>query len=168
MEQVQQLVGLAPWTFIFTILNLWLTIYVVKRFFFKPIQVMLEKRQALADARIRDAETAKTEAFAMKSEYESNMRQAKEKAHEIVGAAKRTASMQSEEMIREAAAQVRAMKAKAEKDIVQEQRKAVNEIKNEIGGMVMEIAEKVIEREISKADHEKLIYEFIANVGGEK
>ncbi len=43
--------------------------------------------------------------------------------------------------------------------------KAVNEVKNEIGGMAMEIAGKVIEREIKEEDHAKLIDEFIANVG---
>ena len=32
------------------------------------------------------------------------------------------------------------MKEKAESDIAQEKRKAVNEVKNEIGGMAMEIA----------------------------
>ena len=41
----------------------------------------------------------------------------------------------------------------------------VNEIKDEIGGMAMEIAGKVIEREISEEDHAKLIDDFIANVG---
>ena len=70
-------------------------------------------------------------------------------------------------MLKEASEQVTAMKAKAENDIAQEKRKAVNEIKDEIGGIAMEIAGKVIEREISEEDHAKLIEEFIANVGEE-
>ena len=70
-----------------------------------------------------------------------------------------------EELLKEAASQAAAMKAKAESDIAQEKRKAVNEIKDEIGGMAMEIAGKVIEREISEEDHAKLIDDFIANVG---
>ena len=40
-----------------------------------------------------------------------------------------------------------------------------NEIKDEIGGLAMDIAGKVIEREICENDHTKLINEFIANVG---
>ena len=48
------------------------------------------------------------------------------------------------------------MKEKAEKDIAQEKRKAVNEIKGEIGGMAVEIAGKVIEREINEEDHTEL------------
>jgi len=139
--------------------------YLIKRFLFKPINAMLEKRQAMADAEIQDAIKAKDEAQAMKTEYEQNMKEARDKANEIMTTAQKTATAQSEEMIKEATQQAAAIKAKAESDIVQERRKAVNEIKDEIGGMAMEIAGKVIEREINEADHTKLIDDFIANVG---
>ena len=163
--QVQELVGIVPWTFIAQICNLFLQVYLIKRFLFKPINAMLEKRRAMADAEIQDAVKAKEEAIAMKSEYEQNMLEAKNKANEIVTNAQKTAAIQSEEMLKEASQQAAAMKAKAESDIAQEKRKAVNELKNEIGGMAMEIAGKVIEREINEEDHAKLIDEFIANVG---
>lgn len=165
MQQVQDLVTLVPWTFVATICNLFLQIYLIKRFLFKPVNEMLEKRRSMADAQIQDAIRAKDEAQAMKAEYEQNMADAKNKANEILTSAQKTASVQSEEMLKEAAAQAAAIKAKAEKDIAQEKRKAVNEIKDEIGGMAMDIAGKVIEREISEEDHKKLIDEFIANVG---
>ena len=54
---------------------------------------------------------------------------------------------------------------KAEADIAQERKKAVNEVKDEIGGIAMEIASKVVEREIREEDHKDLIDEFIKNVG---
>ena len=157
--QVQELVGIVPWNFIATICNLFIQVYLIKRFLFKPINEMLEKRKAKADAQIQDAVKAKEEAQAMKAEYEKNMQEAKNRANDIVMTAQR------EEMLKEASRQVTAMKEKAEKDIAQEKRKAVNEIKGEIGGMAVEIAGKVIEREISEEDHAKLIDEFIENVG---
>ena len=129
------------------------------------VNEMLQKRRAMADAEIQDATKAKEEALAMKTEYEQNMQQAKAKASDIVTEAQRTASLQSEEILKSAAQEARAMKEKAESDIAQEKRKAVNEVKNEIGGMAMEIAGKVIEREIKEEDHAKLIDEFISNVG---
>ena len=162
---VQALVGIVPWTFIAQICNLFIQVYLIKRFLFKPINAMLEKRKALADAQIQDAAKANEEAQAMKQEYEQNMEDAKARANEIVMQAQRTATIQSEEMLKEAGRQAAAMKEKAEADIAQERRKAVNDIKDEIGGMAMEIAGKVIEREISEEDHAKLIEEFIANVG---
>lgn len=162
---VQELVGIVPWTFVAMICNLFIQAYLIKRFLFKPVNEMLEKRRALADAEIRDAQKAKDEAEAIKSEYEQNMQDARIKANEILENAHKTASAQSEEMLKEASAQAAALKVKAENDIAQEKRKAVNEIKGEIGGIAMEIAGKVIEREISEEDHAKLIDEFIANVG---
>lgn len=167
MGESQALVTLIPWTFIAQILNLFIQVYLIKRFLFKPVNEMLAKRKALADAEISDATKAKEDAIAMKNEYEQNMQEARNKASEILTSAQKTATIQSEEIIKEATAQAAAMKAKAENDIAQEKRKAVNEIKDEIGGMAVEIAGKVIEREISEEDHTKLIDEFIANVGGE-
>ncbi|EJX01266.1 ATP synthase F0 subcomplex B subunit [gut metagenome] len=163
--EVQELVGIVPWTFIAQICNLFLQVYLIKRFLFKPINKILEKRRAMADAEIQDAVKAKEDAQAMKAEYEQNMLEAKNKANEILSSAQKTATLQSEELLKAASTQAAAMKAKAENDIAQEKRKAVNELKDEIGGMAMEIAGKVIEREISEEDHVKLIDEFIANVG---
>ena len=152
--QVQELVGIVPWNFVATICNLFIQVYLIKRFLFKPINEMLDKRRAKADAEIQDAVKAKEEAQAMKAEYEKNMQEARDKANDIVKTAQKTAAVQSE-----------AMKEKAENDIAQERRKAVNEIKGEIGGMAVEIAGKVIEREINEEDHTKLINDFIENVG---
>jgi len=157
--QVQELVGIVPWTFIAQICNLFIQMYLIKRFLFKPINEMLEKRRAAADAEITDAEAAKKEANAIKEEYEQNMQEAKEKANEILESARKTATLQSEKIVKEASEQAAALKNKAEKEI------AVNEVKGEIGGIAMDIAGKVIEREINEKDHEKLIDEFISNVG---
>ena len=58
-----------------------------------------------------------------------------------------------------------AIKAKAEADIAQDRKKALNEVKDEIGGLAMEIAGKVVSKEIREEDHKDLIDEFIQNVG---
>lgn len=163
--QVQDLVGIVPWTFIAQIANLFIQVLLIKRFLFKPVNEILKKRKEMADAEIQDAVKAKDEANAMKAEYEQNMQEAKNKANDVLMTAQKTAAIQSEEMLKEASAQVAAIKAKAEKDIAQEKRKAVNEIRSEIGDMAVEIAGKVIEREICEEDHEKLINDFISNVG---
>ena len=163
--QVQELVGIVPWNFIATICNLFIQVYLIKRFLFKPINEMLEKRKAKADAQIQDAVKADDTKKRINQMCEFIKQEAKEKANEILTTAQRTAALQSEEVLKEAASQAAALKSKAESDIAQEKRKAVNEIKDEIGGMAVEIAGKVIEREISEEDHTKLINDFIENVG---
>ena len=164
--KVQDLVTIVPWTFVAQILNLFLQAFLIKKFLFKPIREILDKRRAMADAQISDAEKAKAEALAMKEEYEQDMSQAKARANDIVSNAQKTAAAMSDDVIREANRQASAIKAKAESDIAQERKKAVNEIKDEIGSLAMDIAGKVIEREISEEDHRRLIDEYIEN-GGE-
>ena len=114
--QVQELVGIVPWTFIAQICNLFIQMYLIKRFLFKPINEMLEKRRAAADAEITDAEAAKKEANAIKEEYEQNMQEAKAKANEILESARKTATLQSEKIVKEASEQAAALKNKAEKE----------------------------------------------------
>ncbi len=162
----QDLVTIVPWTLIAQILNLFIQMLLIKKFLFKPVREILAKRQQKADADIREANEAKLEAANIKDTYEQNMKDAREKASELLASAQKTAAQQSEAIIKEASEQAVAIKAKAEADIAQERRKAVNEIKDEIGSMAMEIAGKVIEREIKEEDHAKLIDEFIENVGG--
>jgi len=165
--KIQDLVTIDPWVLLAQLLNLFIQVMLIKKFLFKPIREVLAKRKAMADAEIADATRAKEEAESLKSEYEASMKQARDKANDILATAQKSAAQQSEEIIREANAQAVSIKSKAERDIEQERRKAVNEIKDEIGDMAMEIAGKVIERELNANDHEKLIDEFINKVGEE-
>ena len=165
MELYQALITLDGWTFLAQICNLMIQLVIFKKFLLKPIKQVIADRKAKADSEITDAQKLRTEAEAMKAEYEQNLQNARTEANQIVAAAQKTAAARSEELLGEARAQAAALKQKAEADIAQERKKAVNEVKDEIGGIAMEIASKVVEREISEKDHKDLIDEFIKNVG---
>ena len=165
MELYQALITLDGWTFLAQICNLMIQLVIFKKLLLNPVKKVIAERKAKADSQIADAEKLRTEAEAMKAEYEQNLQNARTEANQIVAAAQKTATARSEELLGEARAQAAALKQKAEADIAQERKKAVNEVKDEIGGIAMEIASKVVEREISEKDHKDLIDEFIKNVG---
>ena len=165
MQLYQALITLDGWTFVAQICNLMIQLVIFKKLLLKPVKKVIAERKAKADSQIADAQKLRTEAEAMKAEYEQNLQNARTEANQIVAAAQKTATARSEELLGEARAQAAALKQKAEADIAQERKKAVNEVKDEIGGMAMEIASKVVEREIREADHKDLIDEFIKNVG---
>ena len=165
MELYQALITLDGWTFLAQICNLMIQLVIFKKFLLKPIKQVIADRKAKADSEIADAKKLREEAEAMKAEYEQNLQNARTEANQIVATAQKTATARSEEIVGEARAQAAALKQKAEADIAQERKKAVNEVKDEIGGIAMEIASKVVEREISEKDHKDLIDEFIKNVG---
>lgn len=165
MQLYQALITLDGWTFLAQICNLMIQLVIFKKLLLNPVKKVIAERKAKTDSQIADAEKLRTEAEAMKAEYEQNLQNARTEANQIVAAAQKTAAARSEELLGEARAQAAALKQKAEADIAQERKKAVNEVKDEIGGMAMEIASKVVEREIKEADHQDLIDEFIKNVG---
>ena len=165
MQLYQALITLDGWTFLAQVCNLMIQLVIFKKLLLNPVKKVIAERKAKADSQIADAEKLRTEAEAMKAEYEQNLQNARTEANQIVAAAQKTAVARSEALLGEARAQAAALKQKAEADIAQERKKAVNEVKDEIGGMAMEIASKVVEREIKETDHQDLIDEFIKNVG---
>lgn len=165
MEGFQSLVTIAPWTFIAQICNLFIQMWLIKKFLFDRVRKVLDEPQRLANAQLTDAEQAKADAEAMRAEYERHLVSAKEEAAGLVQKATRTAQLRGEEIVREAQAAATELKSKADADIAQQKKKAINEVKDEIGGIAMEIAAKVVEREINAQDHQDLIDEFIENVG---
>ena len=164
-KNTQELVTLVPWTFIAQIINLFIQMYLIKRFLFKPINNILEKRKELADKEIREAREAKEEADSLKDQYESSLTNAHAEAAQIVSEAQKEAQSKADAMVKEAQQEASDIKARAAADIEQEKKKAINEAKDEIGGLAMDIAGKVVEKEINEADHKKLIDDFISKVG---
>ena len=174
VKETQDLVTLVPWTFIIQIINLFIQVYLIKKFLFKPINDILEKRKNLADKTIREAREAQSEADSLKEQYESSLTNAHAEAAQIVSEAQKEALLRQAEgqaeakadtLVREAQEEAAGIKARAAADIEQEKKKAINEAKDEIGGLAMDIAGKVVEKEINEADHKKLIEDFINKVG---
>ena len=166
METIyQSLVAVNPVTLIAQICNLFIQLFVFKKFFWDKILGILDQRREAADKEITDAQKAHAEADAIKATYEQNMKEAKEKAEGILLNAQKTATVRSEEIISQAQAAAAQIKSKATSDIEMEKKKAINDAKNEISGLAMAIAGKVVERELNTADQADLIDRFIEELG---
>lgn len=167
MKEFQDLVTLAPWTFIFQICNLLILTAAVKHFLFKPVQNVLQKRKEQVEDTYANAEKAEGEALAMREECEKRLSGARDEASEIVKTATVRATARTEEMMTAARAEVAALKTKADAEIASERKKAAGELKNDISQMVLDIAGKVVEKEIDPSTHKDLIDDFISRVGDE-
>ena len=165
MDLYQSLVTVNPVTLIAQICNLFIQLFLAKKFFLDKVKAILDQRREAADREITDAQAAKAEAMTIKATYEENMRQAKAEATALLAQAQKTASARSEEIINQAQAQAVQLKEKAAADIAQEKKKALNDAKDEISGISMAIAEKVVERQLNDADQQKLIDQFINELG---
>lgn len=165
MEVYQALVAVEPFTLIVTILNLFLQMFLIKKFLLDKVMKVLDQRRAAADQEIFDAEAAKQEAMAIKTTYEENMLQAKAEAGQILANARKTADQRSEQIIRDAQNEAVQIKQKAAADIAQEKKKALNDAKDEISDIAMAIAGKVVGRNLDEKDQSALVDRFIEQLG---
>ena len=166
METIyQSLVAVNPLTLVAAILNLFLQLFIFKKFFYSKVMLILDQRREAADQQITDAQNAKAEAMAIKETYEKNMLEAKNQASTILERAQKTAALRGEEIIRQANEDAVAIREKASADIAQEKKKAINDAKDEISGLAMAIAGKVVGRELTAGDQSKLIDSFIDELG---
>ncbi len=161
----QSLVAVEPLTLIATICNLFVQMFIVKKFFLDKILAVLDQRREAADKQINDAQAARQEALDIKKTYEQNMLQASQQASEILASAQKSAAERSEKIIGQAQQQAAQIKSKASADIAMEKKKAINEAKDEISGLAMAIASKVVERELDQKDQSGLIDRFINELG---
>ncbi len=165
MDNFQSLVTLMPWNSISALINLLLLTLGIKKFLFKPVMEVLEKRKSQIDEQYTSAEEAEKSALQMKQEYVECLENAKDEASEIVKSATLRATQRSEELLNTTRAEVATLKTKAQEDIESEKRKAASELKGDIAHIAIDIAKKVVEKEIDESTHKKMIDDFISNVG---
>lgn len=163
--EVQKFISIAPWTMIFQLINLLILMIAFKKYLFKPVLAILEKRREEIEGHYDEAQKAEDAAKAMKADYEARMSNAREEADRVIKTATESANAMSASIVDEARAQADQIKRRAENEIEMERRKAFDEVKGELSGIALDIASQVIDREVSQKDHEAFIDEFIKNVG---
>ncbi len=165
MAQFEAFIGVNFWTALFTLLNTLTIFFVARHFLFRPVMKIIKDRQKEIDGMYSDADAAKGEAIAMRSEYQRKLADAQATSDRIVKEAVARGQSRQEEMIRQAQQEASAIMDKASADIELERKKAINDAKNEISGIAIAIAGKVVGRELNEKDQAALVDHFIDELG---
>ena len=165
MGTFESFIGVNFWTAFFVLLNTLAIYFVGKIFLFGPLMKIIADRQAEIDGMYLDAGKAKEDALAMQSEYQQKLSAAQATSERLVKEAVERGHHREEEIIRQANAEADAIREKAAADIAQEKKKAINDAKDEISGLAMAIAGKVVGRELNEADQAALVDNFIDELG---
>ena len=161
----EELLGVNPWTALFTLANTVALFLVMKKFLFKPVMKIIEERQQEIDGMYKDAGEAKEQAQALQAEYQEKLSAAQETSERLVKEAVARGQHREEEIIRQANQEASAILEKASADIALEKKKAINDAKDEISDIALAIAGKVVGRELNNNDQSELIDHFINELG---
>ena len=165
MGEFQSFIGIDFWTALFTLLNFLAVFFVGKKFLWGPVMKIITDRQKEIDDMYTSAGEAQTEANAMRDEYQQKLSAAQQTSERLVKEATLRGQAKEEEIIQKANEEASAILSKAAADIAMEKKKAINDAKDEIAGLSLSIAGKVVERELTSADQQKLIDSFIDGLG---
>ena len=161
----ESFLGVNPWTALFILLNTLTIFFVARKFLFKPVTKIIEDRQKEIDDMYASADRDKQQAEQLRSAYADKLADARQTSERMVKEAVTRGQVREEEILRRAKAEADAIRSKAQADIAREKKKAVNDAKDEIAGLAMDIAGKVVGRSLDSKDQAALVDQFIAQLG---
>ena len=161
----ESFIGVNFWTALFVLLNTLALFFVAKKFLFVPVKELIDSRQREVDEMYAAAANAKNDAMTMQTEYQQKLAAAQATSERLVKEAVSRGQSREEEILRQANAEADAIRAKAAADIAQEKKKAINDAKDEISGIALAIAGKVVGRELTVSDQSALVDAFIDGLG---
>ena len=153
------------WQILISLINLVLLYLILRRFLYRPVKLVIEKRQSELDARYRAAEEAQSAAEASREKWESTLSTARSQADEIINSASENAKWRGETIVNEAKTRAGGIIRQAEQEAELERKKALDDIRRQIVDVSGALSEKILEREINQQDHRALIDSFIDKIG---
>ena len=160
------LVQLDPGLFIWTILTFLILFFVLSKFAWKPLLTLLESRENMIKSSLEDAENAKQELERLNTESEAIISEARSEAQSIRVEAKSAAEKIKADIMAQAGEDAKKLRDETEKQIQVEKDKAISEIREEVVGLTIAVAEKVIRKNLSKVDNQELIEDSLKNLKG--
>ena len=150
---------------IWTLLAFLIVFFILKKYAWKPIlNSMNEREQGIADS-LATAEKIKIEMTQMKSEHEELLVKAREERGNMLREAKETKDKIISEAKEQAKVETNKIIADAQSVINQQKMAALTDLKNQVGNLVVEVSEKILQRELSnKQEQEKYIKQLAENV----
>ncbi len=161
----EELLGVNPWTALFTLGNTIVLFLVLKKFLFQPVLQMIQDRQKEIDDMYAQADSAKTSALAMEKEYAQKLEHAAATGEQIVKDAVARGAQRQEEIVSQANLEADALRKKASNEIAMEKKKAINQAKDEIAELAMDIAGKVVQKSLEVSVQRKIVNDFIDQLG---
>ena len=154
----------SPGIFLWTIVTFLIVLFILKVKAWKPLMDALETREKNIKEALLSAENARKEAEKVSSDYEASIKKAQAESQKIISASKETANKIKQGIEKDASIKAESMLNDAKTQINAEKDKAINDIKNIAVDLSIQVASKVIEKNLDDDDNRKLIKDAIKEI----
>jgi F-type H+-transporting ATPase subunit b len=143
-------------------------LFLLKKFAWGPLMGIMKTREEYVASEINAAEQSKIDAKKLLEEQRSLLKEARNDAQVLIENARKQGDIQREEIVVAARTESERIKENAKLEIEQQKEKAIAAIREQVASLSVLIASKVIEKELSAADQDQLIDEYIKEAGEER
>jgi F-type H+-transporting ATPase subunit b len=158
------LIQIIPGLMIWTIVAFAITLWVLKRYAFGPVQKLIDDRRDRIRQSIDEADRAREEARSLLEEHRALIGQAKGQAEEILAEARKVADAQRERLRGELEEDRQRRLAETQRQIEQATAQALGDIRREVAALSLLAAEKITRKSLTDADQKRLIDEALAEI----
>lgn len=144
--------GAVAFTILFVILS---------KLAFPALGRVLDDRAAAIEGKMEEAETKLVEAEQARRSYEASLDDARGEANRIIEDAKTAAEQVRRDVIAKAEAEAASILERANADIAAERDRALQELRTQVGALSVELASRIVERELDVSTHDTLVDEYI-------
>lgn len=140
----------------------------LKKFAWGPLMGIMTQREEHIASEIESAEKSRTEANELLEQQKALLKEARQESQNMIETSKKQGEIQRQDIMDTARQEADRLKESARAEIAQEKEKAVQALREQVASLSVMIASKVIEKELSAEDQEKLISEYIERAGEEE
>jgi len=161
----EEVPGLAVFKIMWAMINFFILLAILYKFAYGPILQMLDDRKNTIESSLHHAEEIRVEIERMKLETQQNLMDSRKEAQEIVARAQKIGEETKAEVLAKAKEEAAVERARAVAEIESAKEKAVGELRETAATLAIMAAEKVLGREIAVQDHQKMVKDFVNEVG---
>ncbi len=152
-------------TIAYTLFIFLLLLVMLRKFAWGPLMGIMKEREEHVTNEIDAAERSNAEAKKLVEEQREMLKQSRVEAQELIERAKKQAVDQKDAIVAAAKEEAESIKASAVQEIQREKEQAIAALQEQVASLSVQIASKVIEKELKEEDQVKLIRDYIKAVG---
>lgn len=151
-------------TMIAQVVNFLILAAILRALAYEPVAKMLKQRSDKIKETIKKADDDKKAAEETLKQYKSQLADAQKRAAEIVEKAEITARQEREALVAETKKEIERLKQNAQLEIQNERARAFEQMQKEIVTLSLAAAEKIVEKNLTSKENDKLVSDFIAGL----
>lgn len=142
-----------------------IVLFILTRFAFPKLREVVEAREKKIQEDLEAAESSKVEAQKEKEQYQKQLAEARSEANRIIEDARGQAEQVRKDVLAKAEKEAEAVVARAQEQIEAERNRTAQELQGTLRDLSIELAEKVVGRELDGGVHKELVDAYIREVG---